>query len=269
MPSPLRTAETLLIEGPDAVAFAHAQFSSKVTALAIGQWQFSAWLDPQGRVRTLFHLARIDDDKLLLLLRGGDAAAMADALRRFVFRSRLTLSAPSTGALAIGEALPLHDVRIDGATISLGCGLHALRMVSAEAGDTEWHLPQLRLGWPWLPMQTLGKCLAPTLSLQRLHAAAIDKGCYPGQEIVARLHFRGGCKRYLYSVTLSQAVAAGETLRIDDRQIGAVLNVVVDEIVEALVILNDDDVANAIDGRIALTLNDQPLLIQLGQRWPA
>jgi folate-binding Fe-S cluster repair protein YgfZ len=85
MPTPY-PAETLLIEGPDAIAFAQAQFSSKVSSLATGHWQFSAWLDPQGRVRALFHLARLADDRLLLLLRGGSAAAVVDALQRFVFR---------------------------------------------------------------------------------------------------------------------------------------------------------------------------------------
>ena len=74
--STFRQAETLLIEGPDALAFAHAQFSSNVQSLAIGAWQFSAWLNAQGRVRALFHLARLDEQRLLLLLRGGEAAAL-------------------------------------------------------------------------------------------------------------------------------------------------------------------------------------------------
>ncbi|MGP1666616.1 MAG: CAF17-like 4Fe-4S cluster assembly/insertion protein YgfZ, partial [Rhodanobacter sp.] len=251
----MRTTETLLIEGPDAVAFAHAQFSSKVTALAVGQWQFSAWLDPQGRVLALFHLARLGEDKLLLLLRGGEAAVMMEALRRFVFRSRLTLNASSSGALATGDALALHEVRIEGTAVSLGCGSHALRMTPLETGDSDWHLPQLRLGWPWLPNQALGKYLSPMLSLQRLQAAAIDKGCYPGQEIVARLHFRGGCKRHLYGATLSQPVAAGETLRIDNQDIGMVLDVVVDETIEALMVLNDEAVTNMPDGGLPLECN--------------
>ncbi len=85
------TAETLLIEGPDAMTFAHAQFSSSVKSLSAGHWQFSAWLDPQGRVRALFHLARLGDERLLLLLRGGNAADMVASLQRFVLRAKLTL----------------------------------------------------------------------------------------------------------------------------------------------------------------------------------
>ncbi|MEP6899657.1 MAG: hypothetical protein ABI870_14110, partial [Rhodanobacter sp.] len=222
-PQPLKpmsasySAETLLLEGPDAVAFAHAQFSSNVTALAIGDWQFSAWLDAQGRVQAFFQLARMSDDRLLLLLRGGDAVAIIDALRRFVFRSKLTLTALPPRALGTGPSLQLHAVRSEEGMFSLGCGDYSLQIKSASAGDDDWREMQLRDGWPWLPSSTLNELLPPSLSLQRLLAVVVDKGCYPGQEIVARMHYRGGHKRHMHSVVLSQQVAAGEVLRENER----------------------------------------------------
>ncbi|GAA0260869.1 YgfZ/GcvT domain-containing protein [Rhodanobacter caeni] len=265
-----RDAEILLIEGPDAVAFAHAQFSSKVTGLAVGRWAFGAWLDPQGRVRALFHLARIAEEKLLLLLRGGTAADMADGLRRFVFRSRVTLHAASPAALATGEAQALHDVRIEGETISLGCGEHALRIVpSTQSGDAAWRKMQLKLGWPWLPEEALDKWVAPMLSLQRLQAVAVDKGCYPGQEIVARLHFRGGCKRHLCHLTLSRAIAPGLALRVAGQDAGMVLDVVDGDTVEALAVLNDDITSGASDGSLSLDHDEGPLSAVVDERWPA
>jgi folate-binding protein YgfZ len=270
MSATTRDAQTLSIEGPDAVAFAHAQFSSKVSELAVGRWAFGGWLDPQGRVRALFHLARIADDKLLLLLRGGKAADMADALRRFVFRSRVTLHAASPAALATGETQPLHDVRIEGETISLGCGSHALRIVpSTMSGDAAWRTMQLRLGWPWLPDEALDKWVAPMLSLQRLQAVAVDKGCYPGQEIVARLHFRGGCKRHLCRLTLSHAIAPGEILRVAGQEVGMLLDVVDEDTVEALAVLSDETVINAVDANIPLDHDELPLSAVVDERWPA
>ncbi len=261
-------AETLLIEGPDATAFAHAQFSSVVSSLATGQWQFGAWLDPQGRVRALFHLARLADDRYLLLLRGGVATVMADALRRFVFRSKLSVTALPPRTLATGPALPLHTVMDDGETMSLGCDTHSLRITTSGIGDDAWRLPQLRAGWPWLPARLLDQLLPPALSLHRLHAVAIDKGCYPGQEIVARLHFRGGHKRHLHRVRLSQAMEAGDVLRGEDRDAGCVIDAVVaDEVIEALVVLNDDVAAHAGGGR-ALVFGDG-ITLQLVASWPA
>ena len=255
---PALSAETLLLEGPDAGAFAHAQFSSKVTSLATGQWQFSAWLDPQGRVRALFHLARLADDRLLLLLRGGSAAAMVDALQRFVFRSKLSLTALPSRALATAPARLMHAIAGDVDTWLFGCGTYSMRSTTADLGDDAWHLLQLREGWPWLPEQTLGELLPPALSLHRLQAVAVDKGCYPGQEIVARLHYRGGNKRHLHHVILSQATGAGDSLRSDAHEVGRALDVVDTRAgIEALIVLNDDVAAKASHGRLN-GLDDHP-----------
>jgi folate-binding protein YgfZ len=267
MPTPY-PAETLLIEGADAIAFAQAQFSSKVSSLATGQWQFGAWLDPQGRVRALFHLARLADDRLLLLLRGGSAETMADALRRFVFRSKLTLTALPSRALTTGPAQPMHAVDDDAETLLLGCGAYSMQITTAGHGDNAWRLTQLREGWPWLPAQTLNELLPPAISLHRLQAVAIDKGCYPGQEIVARLHYRGGNKRHLHHVFLSQAASAGDTLRSDEHEVGRLLDVIDANLgVEALAVLSDDVVAQARNGRLN-ELRDH-LIIHVDKTWPA
>lgn len=263
MPSS-RPAETLLIEGADARAFAHAQFSSDVRALAVGAWQFSAWLDAQGRVRALFHLARLDEDRLLLLLRGGQAAALGDALRRFVFRSRVKLHASCAQVLATGDALPLHVAHMSGRGIALGAGTHSLLINHDGDGDEHWCAPQREAGWPWLPAATLDSLLPPALSLYRLHAVSTDKGCYPGQEIVARLHFRGGHKRHLCSVVLSHEVQAGASLRRDGAEIGVLLDgsAMADDRMHALAVLHDD-VALQND---VLSLDDQ-LTLSLVRHW--
>ena len=261
-------AETLLIEGPDAMAFAQAQFSSTVNSLSVGQWQFSAWLDPQGRVRALFHLARIDSERYLLLLRGGTAADMVDALRRFVFRARLRLAALPVRHLSTAPALPLHAITIDDETITLGCDTHSMKITHTGLSDNGWRLPQLHSGWPWLPTSALNTQLPAALSLQRLQAVAVDKGCYPGQEIVARLHFRGGHKRHLHRGRLSQARHAGEVLHIGERDAGYVLDVVVNgDRNETLLILNDDVVLQATPGH-ELVVGDQ-LTFELEASWPA
>jgi folate-binding protein YgfZ len=260
------SAETLSIEGPDAIAFAHAQFGSNVASLENGHWQFSAWLDPQGRVRALFHLAKISDDRLVLLLRGGNAAEFADALRRFVFRSKVVLTALPSRALSTGVALPLHSVQIKDDTCAFGCGDHSLQV--GIDGDDRWRLMQLRNGWPWLPASALNELLPAALSLQRLHAVAIDKGCYPGQEIVARLHFRGGHKRHLHSVELSQPMNEGDALRVEQRDIGRILDIVSSDAgIEALAILSDEFVAQQHDNQ--LTSFDNHLVMHVRTSWPA
>lgn len=259
-------AQTLSIEGPDALAFAHAQFSSDVQSLAVGRWQFGAWLNAQGRVRVLFQLARLDEQRLLLLLRGGDASALGAALQRYVLRARLTLQPSPWHALATDEPSPLHAVQREAHAIVLGCGTHGLRLATDGAGDEAWRRPQLELGWPWLPDAALETLLPPALSLHRLQAVALDKGCYPGQEIVARLHWRGGHKRHLCRVRLSRDATPGDSLRLHGNEIGVLLEVVANEAgSDALAVLNDE-LASSPDAGTALSLDDE-LSLRLMQRW--
>lgn len=263
------TAEILLIEGPDAVAFAQSQFSNNVSALPNGRWQFSAWLDAQGRVRALFHLAKLSDTRLLLLLRGGNASAMTDALRRFVFRARVTFDTPSPQWLDSGPALPMHDVVIDGEITRLGCGDNSLQLCSAPVHQqSEWALQDVRNGWPWLPSSALDRWLPPALSLYRLSAVALDKGCYPGQEIVARLHYRGGHKWHMHGVSLSRAQTDGATLHANGQVLTHLLQVVPHAHgIDALAMLHDDTVermAQGIDTKV-----DEDVQLQLHAHWPA
>lgn len=214
---PIRTpAQTLSIQGTDAIAFAHAQFSCNVRALALQRWQFGAWLNPQGRVRSLFHLMHTGDDALLLLLRGGDAQALASELQPFVFRARLTLQPAEDLWLQDAPARPLHELVESADGYVLGCGGHAIAVRTAAGDDAHRREREIDLGWPWLPASLAGELLAPSLSLMRLAAVSLDKGCYPGQEIVARLHYRGGSKRHLYTVSLGGNPAPDSVLSRTD-----------------------------------------------------
>src|SRR5690242_7368892 len=103
-------AELVALEGPDAIAFAQSQFSSNLASLADGCWQFSAWLDAQGRVRALFHLIRLNGQRLQLLLRGGQAQALAGELQRYVFRAKVRVGALPVQQLATTPAAPRYAV---------------------------------------------------------------------------------------------------------------------------------------------------------------
>ncbi|MBN8712838.1 MAG: folate-binding protein [Xanthomonadales bacterium] len=263
-----RLAHTIEITGPDAVAFAHAQFSSPVNMLAVGQWQFSAWLDARGRVQALFHLARSSDQTLVMLLRGGDGEAVAAALRRFVFRSRVTILAAAPCQLHGGPAAPLHRLCGSRGTLGLGCGGHGMYLAAPGEEMPDWCTQQVRAGWPWLPAAELGQWLAPALSLLRLRAVVTDKGCYPGQEIVARLHFRGAHKQHLCSLASPDAMHAGEALCAGNRETGRVLDVVpVDPGFEALAVLDESAVMDFKNGRPAVYTSEST--VQLQRVWPA
>jgi len=259
-------AETLLIEGDDAIAFAQSQFGGNAAELAVGRWQFSTWLDAQGRVRALFHLARVSEKSLLLLLRGGRVEPLADALRRFVFRSKVKLQALPVRMLGTSAAMESHTVEQQDDVVVLGCGTHAMTIGARE--DDAWRAEQIHLGWPWLPDEALDALLPPALSLERLQAVAFDKGCYPGQEIAARLHFRGGHKRHMHCVVLSQALPPGSVLRDEQSDVVLVLdNARTTDGYTALAVVNDALAEQAKSH--SLRCDDDIIHIELRERWPA
>lgn len=224
----LPTPQILEIAGPDSATFAHAQFCNDVIALAPGHWQWNAWLSAQGRVRFFFMLWRNADDRLRLLLRGGDAQAMCVELARFVFRTKVSLSAIA-GMQALGcdageaqaalGALPDNaETIIHDGTIGLrlpGPGPRWLALSALQPTDTsavsdeafnQWCLDDIRAGLPFLAPALQDQLLPQWLGLGRLGAINVGKGCYPGQEIMARLHFKGGNKRGLYRIQMDCAV---------------------------------------------------------------
>lgn len=216
--------QLLELDGPDAVAFAHAQFSGDVRALDVGAWQWNAWLNPQGRVRAFFQLLRTSDLTLMAILRGGDASHLSLELQRYVFRSKVKLR-PIANARARGffdraelesrlgatisdEKIILTDQGFIVPAETGGRWLCIETDATAAPADTHandrWRLADIRVGLIELSPELADKYLPQWLGLDRLGAVSVRKGCYPGQEIMSRLHFKGGTtKRSLYRVSFS------------------------------------------------------------------
>jgi folate-binding protein YgfZ len=220
----LLDAQTLSIEGPDARAFAQAQFASDVSQLAPGQWQWSAWLDPRGRVRMLMQIMCLEENELLLLLRGGIASVLAGQLQRYVLRHHVTIRAHEPRQLIDAAGEQTGRIREDADGWVLDVGDYALRLGNDVPTTQKWRLDAIDHGHPWLPEALLDALLAPALSLTRLGAVRLDKGCYPGQEIIARLHYRGGLKQHLWRIASDVPLAPGDTLGSADKPAGQVLD---------------------------------------------
>lgn len=225
----------IALSGRDAMAFAQAQFMSDINALAPGNWQWSGWLTPKGRVIALFAVLKLDDETLWLLVPDADPVTLAAALQRFVFRSKVTISvhddlrvegafdAPicASGSVFAGEA-------DGGVELDFGAegGTRTLRILSASTASHDparvarWAAFDLQHGLPRLPSSQTDHWTPQQLSLERLNAFSVKKGCYPGQEIVARTHFLGKVKRGLALVEGDAALHAGDDIRSADGPLG-------------------------------------------------
>ena len=229
----------LAIGGADAVRFAQAQFMSDVGALADGHWQWSGWLTPKGRVIALFALLRFDAQSLWLLLPDADADALRMALQRFVFRSKVALTvledrhvsggffAPSVASGARFAGSMGNAVELDGGTTASPRALYVRQgtaRIDADAAAS-WNAYDLAHGLPRLTSLQAEQWTPQQLSLDRLHAYSVKKGCYPGQEIVARTHFLGKAKRGLGLFDAMGEVADGDAVHAGEQPLGAVVSV--------------------------------------------
>jgi folate-binding protein YgfZ len=228
--------QLLSLAGRDAMAFAQAQFMSDVAALADGQWQWSGWLTPKGRTIALFALLRLDAETLWLLLPDADAAALADALRRYVFRSKVVV-APLDATVAGGFAAPAQASGNRFAALGEGwieldmSGEHHARTLHIgplvapdDAGAlARWDAADLAHGLPRLPASQANQWTPQQLSLERLRAFSVKKGCYPGQEIVARTHFLGQAKRGLALFESDATPPVGAEVLVDGRAAGSIV----------------------------------------------
>ncbi len=223
----------LALRGRDAIAFAQSQFMNDVNKLADHQWQWSGWLSAKGRVLALFALLRMDAQTLWLLLPDVQADALAQQLQRFVFRSKLSLSpldtpvsgmfAPPSHARSKGLAV-LEDGRIQ-LDLSADGGPRTLLIGPDAAPDNpealaRWTASDLAHGLPRLPADQAEQWTPQQLSLERLAAFSVQKGCYPGQEIVARTHFLGQAKRSLALVEADVPLLPGMGVHLDGRAAG-------------------------------------------------
>src|SRR5699024_1073257 len=112
--------------------------------------------------------------------------------------------------------------------------LHGTCATADPAAAERWTAFDLAHGWPRLGPDQVEQWTPQQLSLQRLHAYSVKKGCYPGQEIVARTHFLGKAKRGLVRLQPGQPAAAGEPVMDGDREIGRVVCAAGDEALAVL-----------------------------------
>lgn len=236
--SSLSDHRILALTGRDAAIFAHAQFMNDVTALPDQHWQWNGWLTPKGRVTALFALLRFDAETLWLLVPDSDPAALALQLQRFVFRSKVVIAARddlrvsgafvmpmnASGSILDGSAQTHVDLDLTG-----DGGARTLRIGGNDVLDVpgtmaRWAAFDLMHGLPRL-IETQSTLWTPQqLSLDRLQAFSVKKGCYPGQEIVARTHFLGQAKRGLALFDTHAAVSIGAEVHDGERSIGTVVS---------------------------------------------
>jgi folate-binding protein YgfZ len=207
----MNTISTIEVTGPDAFEFLQGQLTNDLRRLEDDAEILAAWCSPKGRVIWFGTVWKIENGYGL-----SAAADMAEAivkrLTMFRFRSKVELSVVEEGRTVDPAFLVAN-------------------------------------GFPYIGAEQAEQFTPHMLHLDLLDAISLDKGCYTGQEIVARTHYKGATKRRTQRFSCSGPVAVGDKVSSGDRAIGEVLNVAgqellavvpTDKLDEALQINNAD-----------------------------
>lgn len=190
------------VQGPDAAAFLQAQLSADIAALPGGGATFACYCSPRGQVYGLLLVCREANrpgaesaENFLLAGAAELLPSILERLRRFVLRARVTLE--PAGDLAVcgtrAEVAPATGVyrTSPGLAYRIAETTHGAPDGRADA----WKAQELRHGIAWLGAATSERFIPQMLGFDRLGAISFSKGCYPGQEIVARARYLGSVKR--------------------------------------------------------------------------
>ena len=185
----------LAFRGPDAARFLHGQLSADVENLPSGASRFAGLHNPQGRAVALLMLARISPEDIFAVLPRELMKDVGALLQKFVFRSKVRIEESSLHVIgAAAGADPYGSYAFAWGNRQL---LLAPRDLERTTDTHAWNLDDVRQGLPQVYAATREQFVAQMLNLDLLGAVSFDKGCYTGQEVIARAHYRGRVKRRL------------------------------------------------------------------------
>ena len=250
---------SLGVAGVDAESFLQGQLTSDVAALAPGTAQHSAWCSPKGRVLANFLLRRIDAQTFALLLPAPLLEPIRKRLAMFVLRSKVALADASAATAHLGVGGPaaakcvesvlgiaprlLHFDAAGGAAVA---ALPGGRFIVAAAPDparalggrlAECARPAALVAWEWLAIRagvpmilpaTQDQFIPQMINWDALGGVSFEKGCYAGQEIVARTQYLGRLKERLVLAHVDAAApspgARGFSASFGDQPCATVVN---------------------------------------------
>ena len=265
------------VTGADAKTFLQGQLSFDMGRLTPQYVELAAVNSPQGRVQAVVWLVE-RTDALLLLLAEELVETLVGRLRKFVMRAKVKIEPAgnlTAGALLVDAGIPTetrgHAER-DGVSSIRWPGSMARGLIIAPAAQclpedaavsVQWRLEDIRSGLPQVFKPTYEAFVAQMLNVDLLQGISFDKGCYTGQEIIARMHFRGQVKRRMLRFALAGLPPApGTRVVSDNNHAGDVVNAAItDHGCELLAVINlsQRELRLEIDGQAGKLLEPLPL----------
>ncbi len=198
----------ILVSGPDAASYLQGQLSLDLDTLTPARMELASVNSAQGRVQAVVWLLSRPEG-IVLIVSSQLVEATIARLRKYTLRAKVRIE-PLAGTLEIRGSDDAFDaepqthhyqdgisrVRWPGSATRTLWLLPASQVQASDAeGAVRWHLADIRAGLPQVYSATHEAFVAQMLNLDLLGGVSFEKGCYTGQEIIARTHFRGTVKR--------------------------------------------------------------------------
>ncbi len=242
--------------GSDAQSFLHGQLTCDVKALAAGKACFGGYCSPKGRLLATFLLAAESPGHYTMILPAAIAEPIAKRLSMYVLRAKVKTETDSSGTGIVGAAPEFATAACQSLTITMpgtpmtlaqqetSCLLRlsdgrlliwgtapAIAALPEQMDSSTWQAADIAAGLPWVTASTQEDFVPQMVNLDLVGGLSYQKGCYPGQEIVARTHYLGRLKQRLFRARVNAAVQSGDKLFSEDmgeQASGMILNAVSD-----------------------------------------
>lgn len=237
--------------GNDAQNFLNGQLSNDIRQLDVAHSQLASWCSPKGRMLVIFRLVRRGDD-ILMQLPVTLLETMLKRLRMFVLRAKVTLENAEAELISLGlsgpdsekflkETTGFAPAEMNGCetrgelTVMKISGPHpryqiiappaaamklweTLKPKATPAGPSAWAWLDIMAGIPSVHPETSEAFVPQMANLEAVGGVHFKKGCYPGQEIVARMQYLGKLKQRMYRahVELETAPRPGDAVFAPD-----------------------------------------------------
>jgi len=227
--------DAVLVAGPDAETYLQGQLSQDVTALAAGGSAWTFLLQPTGKVDVFGRVTRRAADAFLLDVEGGFGSALVERLQRFLLRTKATIEPVAWRAIAVRR--PAATLVTTTAALVLKADWHDEpgfdllgETVEAPLLATRIERPayerlRVEAGWPAMGAELTAETIPAEAGVVPV-AASFTKGCYTGQELVARIDSRGGhVPHLLRHVRLQRPAKVGDAVEVNGQAVGRLTSV--------------------------------------------
>ena len=239
MPFALPHLGLIRASGPDARAFLQNQLSNDLRQASPAAGLLNGYCSPKGRLLAVLTVMQTGEEEFLLVLPQTLVAATLKRLRMFVLRSKVVLDEAAPwrvgGSLGVSPDAPQaawqQASRGDAHWLCRpGAARHLVLLPATHAIETDpaaeaaFQLAELDAGLPTVHPETLDHFVPQTANLDLAGGISFGKGCYPGQEIVARVHYLGRLKQRLFLADSASAAAPGADVFAGESAVGEVMD---------------------------------------------